>query len=208
MKKQSNTCILVTIYNNKTYMASDRRVTVGSNFVSLTSNPKSIHKNGVMIAATGECSLFELVANRLELPRIKNKDDTYDYVFNYIKEGIVRLLLESGYKTATGSLSIPSSSATEFLVIVRNRLFTIDLYPSESTLEDGLKGLVTLTEMSMPYAAGCGSEYAIGAFKALEYYRDPTGAGTFLKQHLKESLRVAALFSPGCDSNIDIIESD
>jgi ATP-dependent protease HslVU (ClpYQ) peptidase subunit len=201
MKPKSNTCLLVvTGKNNKLYMAGDRRVSWDYSQAQSQPFPKILKQDKLLIGGTGDCFLCELFVRSVPFPKIKKDQDALEYMQNEFYSTIIAILEARGMMdNHTKTLKIPSETSAELIVVLKHRLFTIDISnPDPYTQESN--GMVTISELGTPYGTGCGGQWAWAAYEALN---NNTTMAT--ENKIKAALRLAAKHSPGCDASIDII---
>lgn len=207
-KRKSNTCIaIIKNTNGKVLVAADRRVSWDDGQYQTMSFPKVYKRDGLILAATGDGFLCELFTKHMPIPKQKEDQDVDSYIYKTLYEQILYTLAEYQFVDEHGNLNIPTDVNVEIIVVLKHRVFSIDIDdPAEGT-HTFPTGLVSITENSVPYAVGCGGHLAWGALLA---YNKINGFKIRMsaKTRLTLALQVASDVSNGCDSNIDIICED
>ena len=196
--KQSRTCIAaVKDKRGRIVMAADRRASWDFSQAQAMPRPKIQKRNGLLLAGTGDGYLCTLIVDLLHVPVNEVEDpDTYMH-WTLLKE-VNKLLKAKGFVDQHNQLRIPADSGVEVLIACSGRLYTLTIDNPEPYKETP-GGLISIDEVSLPYASGCGGQLAWGSLLT-------TGLlGTMkAKERLTIALTVAAEVSPGCDANIDI----
>lgn len=203
-RKTSNTCIAVIERDGVVYMAGDRRMSWDFSQAQPSPIPKIAKRCGMLIGATGSGFLCSLMVDIIQYPKPTAKQKPFDYVMNTVCKIIHDTLIEKGFSNGNGMMKIPSNHAAEGLFIMKGEAFSIVIaneYDSDSA--DGAMGHVTGDVVSFPYATGCGGQWAWGVLE--EHSLLSNKLKLTPHESLRRALRIAAKFSPGCDSQIDII---
>lgn len=200
MKKQSRTCIaIVKTKRGKLIMAGDRRASWHWGHAESMNRPKVMKRNGLLLGATGNGSLCSLLVDLMVIPSIKTDINTY--MFFTFREAVLKILLNQGYGDKDKNLHIPPDSGVSLVVGIQGHAFVVDIdnpYDTEHTTKGGL---ISIDEVSTPFATGCGGPSALPILLA-ERKRE----GHSTKEHLKLAMEIAADISPGCNNLIDFIQ--
>lgn len=195
----SNTCIaVVKDKKGKLVMASDRRVSWGFSQAQAMPGPKCFHRNGVLLAGTGDAYLCMLIAKHMPFPKKSEEDDLESYVYDGLYEYIKRMLLSKGFTQDDKNVHIPVNMSAEVLIGVGGRLFSAII--ENPSKENELQGMISMDEVALPYATGCGGQLAWGSLLTTD------GTKMSAEDRLQIALTVAATVSPGCDANVDMVK--
>ncbi len=208
-KKRSNTCIAaLKTKSGKILMGADRRCSWDFSQCQVMPRPKINKRNGVILAGTGDSYLCTLFVDIMEIPNIIGSN-TDKYMHGVFFDAVYNMLIMKGMGEEHNLLKIPGDSDVEILVVIYGKLYQVIINNPDPT-STMCSGLVTIDELNLPFATGCGGQAAWNAIKAFnranQLLKD-IGQNKLLtdKQILLESLVLAAENSPGCDDNIDII---
>lgn len=156
------TCIVGFIDDNKdVYMGADSAGTSDNGRITSRKDKKIFLKDDFVIGFTTSFRMGQLLQYKLEIPKQKENQDTFEYMVTDFVEAVREKLKDGGF----ASKEKDKEEGGVFLVGYRGRLFTIfsDYQVAESIV---------------PYASvGSGSSYALGALYALqkEYLGKPWG---------------------------------
>jgi hypothetical protein len=182
-------------------MAGDRRMSWADGQVQVMPKPKIIKIGHMLLGGTGSCYLLNLMTTLLDIPELPAKEDTHVYMYHSFKQQIHKLLIQQGLTDRDRHLILPSDLSLELVVALNGHLFSVDIEnpDQDSHKEYGLRGLISIDELAVPYGTGCGGQLAWGSLL--------TTADMELtpQERLKLALNAAAQVSSGCDQNIDII---
>lgn len=199
IRKRSNTCLAVIREKGKRgklgklVFAGDRRISWGFGGHQIGVRPKVVKRNGVIFAGTGVAYLCDIICELMEVPEIPPKLDGFTYLHDHLYTHIMQILTEKGCMDKEGKTTLSDGMHAVILVAAKGELFEVAI--------DNESG-VTIDAIDAPYAHGCGGKYALGSLKTTEQMKLSS------HQRLQLALGVAAELSPGCDSNIDIVEED
>ena len=206
--KVSNTCIAVMEVDGVVYMAGDRRVSWDWSQAQSMPVPKINKRCEMLIGATGSAFLTSIIVDVIQYPKIKRGEKQMDYMINVICKEIRESLIGHGFRNGFGMLKIPSDYYAEAVFVIRGKAFSISVenrYDSDSA--DGSMAHVVGDAISYPYATGCGGQWAWGV---IHEHGELINSGKLKmtpETSLTRALKVAAKYSPGCDSKIDIINN-
>ena len=204
-RRISNTCIAIMEREGVVYMAGDRRSSWGFYQAQSMPVPKISNRGGMLIGATGSGFLCSLIVDIIKFPDVP-KTKPMHYMCNVVTKTIYDDLVSKGFATPSGFLKIPSDYYCEAIIVIKGNAYSLvieNAYSEDS--HEGAIANITVDPVSIPYATGCGGQWAWGV---LEEHKNFVNAGKIkLTPHesLKRALKIAAKFSPGCDSVIDII---
>jgi hypothetical protein len=117
-------------------------------------------------------------------------------------KSLKRVLLDMGMVDEHKLLKVPVDSSTELVIACSGDLYSVEVgnpYDSVYDNKGCSGGLIQITELSVPYATGCGGQLAWGSLLTTENLAMKD------KERLELALKVAAKVSPGCDDNIDFV---
>lgn len=183
------TCI-VAVKNTKgrLYVGADRRLNIGDT-ISISPLPKVIKREGIILAGCGYANLSMNLCHYLYLPPRKKLIETDTYVHEILHEQIKKYILRKGI-SKNKELSVEETHYAEIVLGIDNRLFSIEIEPP---------GIVSIIEVSTPFATGSGGDVALGSLRT--YLKE---GFTNSKEILIKALEVASEFNSACDDNIDI----
>lgn len=200
MKKlKSNTCIAALAdKRGKIYIAADRRVSWDFSQCQTMPTPKVIKRDGVILAGTGDGYLCDILTKLLNIPLNTRELDSLFYLHEIIYPQIIKLLTRKGmFDHHEKALKIPADAYCEVLLVFNHKLFSICIYnPDPNSIKSS--GIITIDQLAIPYATGCGGQLAWGSLLTTE------NLGLNVKERLRVALNVAATVSPGCNNEIDI----
>ena len=168
------TCIIGAVDKKRVLIGADSAGVSGLN-VSERKDAKVFRNKEFIFGCTSSFRMIQLLRFSFKPPKITTKD-IYEYMCSDFINEIRKCFTEGGYiqKEDGGQ-----DKGGVFLVGYKNRLFFID--------NDFQVG-----EMSRGFdACGCGEEYALASFKALE------GSKLTVEEKMLKSLETAAFFSAG-----------
>jgi hypothetical protein len=195
-KKQSMTCIAaIKQRNGKIAMAADRRASWDFSQAQAMPRPKIQKRDGIIMAGTGDCYLISLIIDLMAVPEVIEDTDIYMYELFY--DAVVKLLIRKRFCDEHKVLKIPKESNAEIIVAVSNKLFSV-IIDNPEQYNDYPNGMVSIGELNLPYASGCGGALAWGSLLTTE------PLNMKVKERLLIALNVAAQVSPGCDDKVDI----
>lgn len=145
------TCIVGALGKDGVYIGADSAGITGSNKF-IRKDVKVFKIKDFVIGCTSSFRMIQLLRFSFKPPKIKKKQDTYEYMCTDFIDAVRSCFKAGGY------IHIENSEETGgiFLVGYKNRLFKI-----ESDFQVG--------ELFDSYAAvGCGSDYALGTMFALQ----------------------------------------
>ena len=210
MKKRiSNTCILVAEIDGNLYMAGDRRVAWG--FDQAQSMPTAkVNKRqpSLMIGATGHSYLCGIIVDLVEYPKVPARGDAHKYLVEQVIPAIKKKLAELGYCSPTGKIILPASHECEAVFCIKSRVFSVEIGNDFDTdLIDDSYSTIVFGENSLPYGTGCGGQWAWGAIDTILDLRNSGAISWKPEVMMRKAMKVAAKYSPGCDSKIDVISN-
>lgn len=207
-KKKSLTCIAAIKNRGKIYMAADRRISWDMDQAQELpkGNRKIVRRDGLIMAGTGTWSMCRLILRTLEFRKyidhydyIGCEDEYFDTIFY---NDVIKLLKSKGFVDVNAGLhpvlKIPFDMDAEIVIALNGRLFTLTIENGSSSDNHNPNGMVSIEELNLPYAAGCGGSYAWGSLLTTENMNMKP------KERLILALTVAAQVSPGCDSKADV----
>lgn len=207
-KKQSRTCIAaIKTSNGKIMMAADRRSSWDFSQAQKMPRAKIRSRDGLILAGTGDGALCYQIVDNLKFREYPYEEWGFEdeYLNNIFYNDVIKLLKSKGYVDVDAGLhpilKIPVESATEILICIHRRLYSLQIFNPHPEA-DYPNGLVTIDELGVPYATGCGGQLAWGSLLTT------MDLGMKPKERLAIALNVAAQVSPGCDNNIDYIIGD
>jgi ATP-dependent protease HslVU (ClpYQ) peptidase subunit len=196
------TCIaILKNRSGKLLFASDRRVTAG-NYAYPLPVPKTIQRDGIILAGAGCAFLDSTLVFTLPIPKKPDNLSIHEYMFctflpctlHHLRKQKIIHPLENRLNVdplfTSGQIDPEDSYAATFVIGIAGQLFVMD-FDSKS---------VALDIVGTPYAIGCGSQYALGSLKTTEHMKLTT------KARLQIALRVTAELDPNCDSKIDFTQ--
>lgn len=198
LRKQSRTCIAaIRSRSGKIIMAGDRRVSWDFSQAQTMSRPKINKRGGVILGGTGDGFLCSLIIDIMDIPEVTENLD--DYIFNKFRRSITKIIKENGMVTEHGQLKIPSEMDAEIVIAISGKLYQA-IISNPDPEKEASSGLISLDEVSLPYATGCGGKVAWGSLltqQRIDKYPK--------REHLKIALEIAAEVSPGCNAVIDVM---
>lgn len=193
-RKHSHTC-LAMIRDNKgvLWFAGDRRQSWGMHKAQKSPRPKVTKRNGILFAGTGNSAICDLLTEQFEPPFYNEKEypDSYTYMYKLFMPELLDFLEREGWMKKEDGRCLNCDSMASIIVGVKSDLYELDL-DNES---------IAFVPVDAPYATGCGGMYALGSLLTTERSKG------LPKKRLQLALEVAAEMSPGCDSNVDIINN-
>lgn len=198
IKKQSRTCIAV-IKNKrgKLMMAGDRRATWDFSQSQKMPRPKVSKRDGLLLGGTGDGALCTLIVDIM--PILSYEDQELDnYMFNDFRKQLIKTLKQQGYTDEHNLLKLPRDTDAEIIVGIRGRVYQVIINNPDPDNHYTV-GQVSIDEVNVPYAAGCGGSLAWGALL------ESVDSQYSYKERLERALNIAASVSPGCGDGIDII---
>jgi ATP-dependent protease HslVU (ClpYQ) peptidase subunit len=193
------TCIVATqLKNGKILIGADRQLTVNDDEVQVTSTPKVVKNNNIILAGCGNYALCYLITHVLEAPKKEPQTYTHDYIYGIFYDRVRKLLERHGYYDKDKLLKFSDQSDTEILIAVSNELFVME-FANEGTPEYP-NGRINITPVSLPYTSGSGGAYALGALLALDRVKHDL---TRAKDRVKIALEIAGEVSASCNRLID-----
>lgn len=193
-KLRSNTCILaLKNENGKIVFAADRRESWGMGRSQVGPSPKITKRKGILFATSGVGFVSDMISLLSHIPEFYPGIEPFDYVHTYLFPEWIRTLREKGVLDKDYIRLTDSGLDASVLIGIRGHLFEVILDEVSVRIE----------HIALPYSAGCGGDYAIGAYLALESNKEMK-----LTDKIKSAMKIAAHLSPGCDSNIDILIED
>jgi len=166
------TCVIGLVEKARVYIGVDSAAVSGWTRRE-TSVRKVFRRGPFLVGYTTSFRMGQLLEHQLKVPKQASGAADMAYMVNQFIEAARKLLKERGFSKVEAN----NESGGQFLVGYRGRLYSI-----ESDFQVG--------EMSEGFdAVGSGSEFALGAMKALE--RLPPG------RRIRRSLEIAAHFNMG-----------
>jgi ATP-dependent protease HslVU (ClpYQ) peptidase subunit len=172
------------------WFAGDRRMSWGMHKAIKAPDPKVRNRGGVLLAGTGDASVCDLVTDYFPIPKFSGDLTIHNHMFNVFIPSLKAWLAENGRLNAEGTAL--NKGEAVIVIGIKDKLF--ELVISTET--------ISYVSVEAPYAAGCGGQLALGSLLTTEGNSRLTP-----KERLKIALKVAAIVSPGCDGNIDIINN-
>lgn len=207
-RKKSNTCLAVIKHHKKLYFAADRRSSWGFDQAQKMPRPKLSKKNGVILAATGDGFLCHLLVDVFEPPKyefgIWDSQELLDTYMHYpFFKAIKKLLLDKGFCDEHHILKIPNDVSCELLVGLRGHCYTV-IIENLDPENHFPNGTISIDEVGLPYATGCGGQWAWDTLDCLETLeQDGLLARMKPNDKLSRALDSAAKHSPGCGDGKD-----
>lgn len=206
MKKRiSNTCIAVAEYGGNIYMAGDRRVSWGMDQAQSMPVPKVQKRDGMLIGATGVSSICDAIVSLIKYPAIKKRMKPADYMNTVVRKAILDHFTSIGM-TRNGRIVMPDTYSCEAVFVIGGKCFSVEISNEFDTdADDSSFHIIDIAQNSLPYATGCGGQWAWGV---LEEHASLISAGKLKlrpEESMRRALKIAGKFSPGCDTQIDII---
>lgn len=197
--KKSTTCIIaLKNHKGKILIAADRRASFDWSKHVTMNKPKVKKVGQYILAGTGDGALCGLFVDAF-IPPAYNGEDLDFFMHHTFYKSVVKTLLSHNYADVNNILKIPGTVYTSIIVAINGHVYTVDMYnpDPDSPIPHGV---VAIDEIPTPFATGCGGEHAKGAIDALilQGIKDTR----FIA---KTAIEVAAMNSPGCDANFDIV---
>lgn len=192
----SNTCLVAALHKGYLYLAADRRMSWNMSQAQTTVRPKCVKRNDLLFAGTGVCFIIDEIMYHMDIPKQDNLD-VYEYMRNkFMPKVLDRLKLMGILEKETNRLvetrKKDDGLHTAILIGIGTNLFELDINHDA----------ISLDEVNLPFAHGCGGKLAWGALLALNTIKSLT-----IEKKLKLAVQIAAKVSPGCDDNVDIIHN-
>lgn len=221
------TCIAaIRNKKGKIMMAGDRRASWDFSQAQSIPRAKITKYSNMLFGATGDgalCSIFVNLLPRLLKPLkedVKSADEIDLYMHSHFYDTAYQLLMQKGFGDQHNLLVVPSDVSCECLIAINNLLYHVTIQNPDPHKELN-SGMISIDELALPFATGCGGQWAWGAADALKsddiYIQDKKRhdkEGKYIirkmtdKELLLKMMNVAAKNSPGCDAVIDIISED
>ena len=196
-RPKSNTVLaMVRDENGRLVFAGDRLMSWGFHKSQRTPTPKVVKRGHYLLAGTGLCSVIDEILIIMDLPNAPKKglrkfmaSDFISAVHKHmVKQGLASKDRRALYGDKEKSADVDTLKAV-VVIGVHGQLFELML-GSDS---------ITIIELSLPYAHGCGGSLAWGALLATE------GLDLTVEDRLTRAIRAAGTVSPGCNTEVDII---
>lgn len=188
-------------------MAGDRMVSVDSSSKEMLPHPKITKRDGILMGGAGDCFMLTLLLAGLQIPEMKSQT-LYKYMLFEFKKAFQNLLTSQGYNDSV-SFDIPSEDGDgglAALIGVEGTLFHLDIKSLSTKDSPNCKGIIEVSEVSTPYAIGCGG---VAAKAWLVGTKSEKGYNTV--SDLIKSVQVACSINSGCElinNKPDIIQED
>lgn len=203
IRNKISSTVLLAIKNKKgkIMMAGDRRVSWGMDAACKSPYPKVIKRDNLLFAGTGCAYLCDLVVKFAPIPPFSVDESLYQYIHGTFYNSLVPYLQQKGIlvkdeiRINVNEDKDDKDWGASILIGAKGELVVLDISNTGSP--------VAICPVALPFNAGCGGMYAIGAYTAVEKDKTLTD-----KQKLTKAIKIAAKYSPGCDANVDIIEED
>ena len=193
MQLKSNTVNLFVRHGDTLVFGSDRRVSWGfSQMQNQMTKVKKLGPNTVM-TGSGSGHILQLVRETFKMPKRKKKTSLKQFMLVDVKIELFNLLAGQRFLFDTDEVSAEPEIHATILLYHEDVLaeYTISLSDVKAVL------------VGFPYYSGCGGHYAAGAFEALLPMVDKREMT--LEDAVKRSLEIAAVYSPGCSQENDIV---
>lgn len=179
-------------------MAGDRRISVGETECYKSEIPKiSKTWNNILIGASGDSAICELIVNVFEPPKIESDIQTYMY-FIFLPQFIKLLKSQSGFSDEHKNLRIAVDEECSALIGIKGQVYLLEIFNPEKDVKESSLGRAVLTVAPTPYAIGCGD---IPALSLLTEEKKRLGHNT--KERLSLAMEISSQLSTGCDNEID-----
>lgn len=195
--KKSNTCLAVIKHEGKLYFGSDRRVSWGMSKAQRCVRPKTVKRDGIVLAGTGSGYMCDLMCELLPLPKLTKKDTTFMYANTKLLPATLNFLHNKGMLHKDYNVLIGDRHHNDDAVILVG--IRADLYE----LVISYSG-ISISPIDTPYAHGCGGMYALGSLLTTALGDEILGP----EKRLHIAIMIAGQVSPGCDTECDIVIGD
>ena len=165
------TCIVGLVHNNKVYIGADSSAVSGWQ-VRATKLDKVFRKGPFLIAYTDSFRMGQILRYHLDVQPQDGETDI-DYMVRHFVDAIRTRFKELGFAKVENN----EESGGMFLVGYRGHLYAVESDFQVNEMADGFDSW------------GCGSDYALGAMKALEHL-PPI-------ERITKALEISAHFSGG-----------
>jgi hypothetical protein len=199
-KPKSNTCI-AAIKNRygKITVAADRRASSGFDHSMPCINPKVMKRDGLILAATGDSALCELVVEHISIPKMWDLEPN-KYMFHVFRPHLYKALIKHDYANEQKQVKLPHEVDVEVLVACQGSLFSVFIAPYSNSDPNGH---ISICQQPIPYATGCGGIWALSSLITSTRLGE-----TSTRKKLELALQIAAEHSPGCGDGYDQVTED
>src|ERR1051326_7793435 len=164
-RPRSNTCIAVCANKKgRLFMAADRRISWDFSQATSMNQPKIAKRDGLLLGATGDGSLCTQLVNVMNIPENTRGLEPEGYIHEIFFVAVKKLLDRKGYSDEHKVLRIPPETGVELVIGIEGRLFSM-LIENQDPMSEHHSGLITIDELPVPYATGCGGQWAWSSLK-------------------------------------------
>lgn len=166
------TCVVGLMHKGRVHIGVDSSSIQG--WTRRTTNLKKVFRSGpFLLGYTTSFRMGQLLEHHLEVPKQTDDQTDMQYLVVEFIERARKLMKDRGYSKVEAN----AETGGQFLIGYRGRLYSVQNDFQVGEMSDGLD------------AIGSGSDYALGAMKALETL-PPT-------QRIKKALQITAHFNMG-----------
>jgi ATP-dependent protease HslVU (ClpYQ) peptidase subunit len=166
------TCVIGLVQAGKVYIGVDSAAVAG--WTRRQSLQKKVFRRGpFLIGYTTSFRMGQLLEHHLDVPRQRDNQTDMTYMVTEFVEAARKLFKEKGFSKVESN----SESGGQFLIGYKGELYSIEKDFQVGHIADGFD------------AVGSGSDFALGAMKAL--HRTPAA------RRIRRALEIAAHFSMG-----------
>lgn len=169
------TCIVGLVHEDHTYIGADSAsVNPDSLIIRQTNVPKVFKRGPFIIGYTTSFRMGQLLQHWLEVPEQGAGQSNQEYMVKEFAEAVRELFKEKGFAEIENS----QESGGTFLIGYKDHLYT-------------MHGDFQIAELSEKMdSVGCGSSFALGAMKAMEWIHGP-------QERIIKALEISAYYSAG-----------